>query len=72
MKVARDGGHAYVVPGDPVPEASSWPNRVPWIMEGFIEEAINQLTVNIETDLELMHLVENELKKEEDIITVSL
>ena len=37
MQVKRDGGYVAVKPGEPVPEASTWPSTRTWVDGGFIK-----------------------------------
>lgn len=36
QKIKRDGQYVEVQPGDEIPEAEDWPNRVVWERQGFI------------------------------------
>lgn len=35
--IKRNGAYVKVFPGDPVPEAATWPNRKSWIDGGYIK-----------------------------------
>ena len=37
MQVKRDGGYVTVKPGEPVPEAATWPSPRTWVDGGFIK-----------------------------------
>lgn len=39
MKIVRGGEVVWVDPGDPVPEASTWPNFPSWERQGFIRKS---------------------------------
>jgi hypothetical protein len=38
QRVKRDGEYVWVEPGDPLPEADTWPNRESWERQGFIRK----------------------------------
>jgi len=48
MTIKRNGEHVEVTPGDPVPEADTWPNRDAWENQGYIRLVGRRLSVEEE------------------------
>ncbi len=55
MKIKRNGSYVWINPGDPVPEAETWPNRDSWERTGHIRRTRRTSEVAAAVATEIRH-----------------